>query len=165
MLRYRLTPADALAWGYRQIDLTGLRKLGLLAPWIVLGMVWAAAEPLPDLLARGAAAGGAAILAWLVVRILVTRAKRWRAHARVPALVDMICQVRADHLEARPETGDAAPIIIAPQTMHRVLLTSDRLFVEAAPDLLVVPSSAFASPDAMAAFAAHREALSRAAAD
>ncbi|MDX5357902.1 MAG: hypothetical protein LPK12_09205 [Rhodobacterales bacterium] len=109
MLRYRLTPADALAWDYRPMDLTGWRKLGLLAPWIALGMGWAAAEPLPDLLARGAAALGAAIVAWLIVRILVTRAQRRRTHARVPAPVDMTCRVRTDHLEARPEAGEAAP--------------------------------------------------------
>lgn len=165
MLRYRLTPADALAWEYRPMDLTGWRKLGLLAPWIALGMGWAAAEPLADPLARGAVAVGAAIAVWLAVRMLVTRAQRQRARARLPLPVDMICRVWADHLEVRPETGDAAPLIVGPRTIRQVLRTPGHLFVETAPALLIVPRAAFASPDEMAAVAARCEALSRVSAD
>lgn len=165
VLHYRLTPVDALAWEYRPMDLTGWRKLGFFAPWAVLGMGWAVAEPLPGLVARSAVAGGAAIATWLAVRLIVTRAQRRRVQASVPAPVDMTCQVWGDHLDARPVTGNAAPILIAPETIRQVLLTPDRLFLDAAHALLILPRAAFADANDMAAFAARWDALSRATAD
>ncbi|WP_323042807.1 hypothetical protein [Gemmobacter sp.] len=165
VLHYRLTPADALAWERRPMELTGWRKLGFFAPWVVLGMGWGVAEPLPGLLARSAVAGGAAIAVWLAVRLIVARARRRRALARVPAPLDMMCEVWGDHLEARPVTGAQPPTTIAPEAIRQVLATPDRLFLDAAPALLILPRTAFATPEDMAAFAAHWDALSCAAAD
>ena len=45
-LRYRLTPADALAWEALPVEARGWAKFAVFAPWIMLGLGWGAMDGL-----------------------------------------------------------------------------------------------------------------------
>lgn len=162
LLHYRLTPADALAWEMLPTEARGWVKLALFAPWIMLGLGWGAIDghDLP-FWQHAALASAPALAVWALSQALMARGRQRRALARIPAPLDMVCEVWGDHLSAHAVGHPQAALILAPETIRQVVLTPDRLFLDAASSLLILPRAAFAGAEDMAAFAAHWDSLSQ----
>ncbi len=161
-LRYRLTPADALVWEALPREASGWAKLAVFAPWIMLGLGWGAMDGngLP-FWQHGALATAPALAVWALSQVLVAHGRQRRAHARLPAPADMRCTVAEARLTAHPEGRPQDALTITPEGLRQVVLTPTHLFLDAGPDLLILPRAAFADAEAMAALAARWETLSR----
>lgn len=162
VLRYRLTPADALVWETLPTEARGWAKAALFAPWITLGLGWGATDGngLP-LWLRAVLVAAPALAVWGLTQALFTRSRRRRALARIPAPVDMLCSVQAHAITFHPEDRPQAALTLTPDQIRQVVLTPAHLFLDAAPVLLILPRAAFADAAAMAALADRWETLSQ----
>lgn len=162
LLRYRLTPADALAWEALPTEARGWAKLAVFAPWIMLGLGWGAMDGngLP-FWQHAALATAPALAVWALSQALFSRARQRRALARVPAPADMLCTVAEARLTAHPEGRPHEAITLTPADLRQVVLTPAHLFLDGAPALIILPRAAFADAEAMAALAARWETLSQ----
>lgn len=162
LLRYRLTPADALAWEALPTEARGWAKAAHFAPWIMLGLGWGVTEGNDlALWLRLALVAAPAVAVWALSQALFSRARQRRALARVPAPADMLCTVAEARLTAHPEDRPQEAVTLTPVDLRQVVLTPAHLFLDAAPALIILPRAAFADAEAMAALAARWETLSK----
>ena len=147
-LHYRLTPADALAWEHRPgaakrfygraIFTSLLLGVGLIRA-LAGRLAVVQAGPARSILAVG-------LLAFpMAVMIFVSRRKIVRhAFDEVNAPVDVTLEVWPKGLiERRPDR--LTPVMIAGDRISEVVITPDHVFVDLGKDVVIIPSSAFAT--------------------
>lgn len=161
-LTFTLTTADALAYETLPRELVGWRKWLLLvwlaaaggvtaflpAEWI--GPEWGWRFWLVALLLVGIAYG--------LATVVMTLATHRRARRRVPAPTVVVLEQWGDHLSA---SVGGRQLFIAYETIADVAIGKAHVFVTAPPEALIVPLSAFADRDEMAAFGEDVDRLSR----
>lgn len=149
-----VTPADALAWERLPSEATGWRKVGVFAPWVAVGMVWGASGDMASLALRLPLTGGAGLAVMLAAGALTARARARRARSRVPAPCRVQVEEFGDHLALRGVDPPGPATFIAPETIRQIVLARGHVFLEAPPDLMILPLAAFEDAADMAAFAA-----------
>lgn len=149
-----LTPADALAWERLPTEATGWRKVGVFAPWVAVGMVWGASGDMGSLGLRLALTGGAGLAVMLAAGALTARAQARRARSRVQGPCRMQVEDFGDHLALRGVDPPRPATVIVPETIRQIVLAPGRVFLEAPPDLVILPLAAFEDAADMAAYAA-----------
>lgn len=153
--RFALTRADAMAYESSR-RLTGWRHWAFLI-WLGLGGVWVGL--LPDEWVEGWrfwVIGAVAIGAhYLVARVVLTLLSHARAARRVPAAIAVELEEWGDHLAM--QRGDQH-IVVALETIAATALTPTHLFIHVPPEVLIIPRSAFQSPEDSAALAARIDA-------
>ena len=148
VLRYRLTPADALAYERLPGEWSGWRKAAFILPLMAIG---AFAGFIEDFAAVWWWASVAALLlVWAVVGLGVSN---WRALRRARARAAREGQVEVeewgDHLAVRSGAGD---IFLAYETLGKVIVGDGHVFVLWPGGSLILPLRAFDDPEAMRAF-------------
>lgn len=151
-LTYRLTQADALAYGQLHREMTGREKL-----WFVLwiGIAGMLVGALPE--------GWSAIVWWLAALAIVLVAAAialafWNWQARHQAgkmsipIGDIALEEWGDHLAERSSQGQR---FVAYETIAQVVETPNHVFIRSGEMPLVVPKAAFEDAADMAAFARH----------
>lgn len=163
ILLYTLTADDALAFARLPRELRGWGK-ALFYGWIacagmtlvVLPHEWTGDEG--DI--RFYLVGAVLIaLFWFSANLIRDQYRRIRAHQDIPEPAPARLEVWGDHLQAELP---GRTLSIAYETINAVVRGKAHVFITALPDTLIVPLSAFASAEDMAAFADDIEARSRA---
>jgi hypothetical protein len=162
-LAYTLTADDALAFARLPRELKGWGK-ALFYGWIACaGMTlvflpheWTGDEGGIRFYLVGAVLIG---FFWFSFGLMHDQYRRYRAHKVIPAPVPARLDLWGDHLQAElPGRTLSMPY----ETINAVVRGKAHVFITALPDTLIVPLSAFASAEDMAAFATDIEARSRA---
>jgi hypothetical protein len=161
-LSYTLTPADALAYETLPREMIGWRKWALLLWLAGMGGVvaflpheWVGPEGGWRFWVIGLALVG---VAYAVATLAMTLARHARARRRVPAPVTMVVERWGDHL-AIDTAGSRG--FIAWETVAAVNATATHVFINAPPQVVIIPLSAFEDAQEMAAFARDIDRLSQ----
>ncbi len=154
---YRLDRRDALAYEALPRELTGLAKLAFFLFLGSAGIWYAMLEEAWDLGDRVglrlAAIAGLVAIHWALATLAMTLATRRRAARRIPVPVAAGLEDHGDHLLFR--VGDPAEIRpIAFETIRQVVVTAERVMVDAPPTVAIVPLAAFEDAADMTATAA-----------
>lgn len=161
---YRLGFADALAWETAPRELAGWRLVAFVV-WV--GLAGAVLAALPESRIgepwslRFVILGAVAIAAFWAAAILWWNVlARRRARRRFPAPVDATLEEWSDCLRERLPGGET---VVRPADIAAVVSLPGHVVVATPERAVIVPLSAFADPDDMAAFAERWDAASRAA--
>lgn len=156
VLEFTLDRADALAWEALPSAIRGWRKLAFLL-FFAAGGLW------PLLLPESweidqhqwrilLATTVGVLLQWVLATVAMTLATRRRAARRLPHPVAVRIEDHGDHLALR-ERGEGRPdrhASVAIEGIVNVVLGARHLFVEAPPEVLILPLAAFADLEDMA---------------
>ncbi|QLQ20526.1 MAG: hypothetical protein HZT43_21040 [Exiguobacterium profundum] len=90
----------------------------------------------------------------LAAGALTARARARRARARVPQPCRVQVEDFGDHLALRGIDPPGPVAFVAPETIRQIVLARGHVFLEAPPELVILPLAAFEDAAEMAAFAA-----------
>jgi len=163
---YTLTTADALAYECLPREMRGWRKW-LLLLWLAgmgglvafLPVEWVGPEGGWMFWVAGALLVG---LGWLIATAIMTTATRRRARRRTPVAQVVTLEQWGDHLAV---TVDGRQSFVAWETIAAVTLGKTHVFIDAPPQVIIVPLRAFDDSAAMSAFADDIDRLSQESAD
>ena len=149
---FLLRRADALAWEHLPNRMNGFQRF-LLMTWLISAAFWPLVLPL-----GGPASSGAALLEvlaffllhlGLAVVVLAVWA-RLRAKRRIPVPVEAQLEDLGESLVWT--MGRRPPRLLAPEAIRQVRLGPDHVFVEAPPELIIIPRPVFGTAQAAEAF-------------
>lgn len=162
VLRYRLSPADALAWERRN-PVEKKRKRGVMAGAVFAGILLLSvtSRHLPAWLSNlHSNALAVAILFLPLALALAIQSAETRRRAR---------RAVADEVEATLEVWDrrlvetradrTEPVVLGAQALRDVIETPDHIFLQSRGATIILPARAFADAKAKDAFAGHWEAM------
>lgn len=161
-LHYTLTPADALAYEALPHELPRRALLGFVGVLFVVGMAMALLlEPL-----LGTAEGWQSWIAMAIAialtygiwTLLLTRATHRRARRRLGAPRAVTLELWGDHLSVAQGTDTLS---VALETIAAVTTTATHVFIDAPPQVLIVPLAAFPDSAALQAFGTQVDAMSQ----